>query len=245
MAVGGIVELFLGVRAEQQPLEDIAKPITAARRRTGAAKEEPDAGTERGARPSAATATRASASGRGCAASGPGPAPAPTRRSCRRIPPSSPAVARPRDRDHRPRPAGARRAQPGASSPSESAPATGARVASVRRCARRCVRAGPSRVGRERYASTGRRRRLRPRGADRGRSAARLLGHRVRFWAEGSTHALGVRARMRSRGRNRYASAADARRYARAFECRDSDDLGRRPTLSLLPLWLGRRGNRR
>ena len=29
MAVGGIVELFLGVRAEQQPLENIAKPITA------------------------------------------------------------------------------------------------------------------------------------------------------------------------------------------------------------------------
>jgi MFS family permease len=29
MAVGGIAELHLGVRAEQQPLEDIAKPITA------------------------------------------------------------------------------------------------------------------------------------------------------------------------------------------------------------------------
>jgi MFS family permease len=29
MAFGGIVELFLGVRAERQPLEDIAKPITA------------------------------------------------------------------------------------------------------------------------------------------------------------------------------------------------------------------------
>ena len=29
MAVGGITELILGVRAEQQPLEDIAKPITA------------------------------------------------------------------------------------------------------------------------------------------------------------------------------------------------------------------------
>ena len=29
MAFGGIVELFLGVRAEQQSLEDIAKPITA------------------------------------------------------------------------------------------------------------------------------------------------------------------------------------------------------------------------
>jgi MFS family permease len=29
MAVGGITEIFLGVRAEQQPLENIAKPITA------------------------------------------------------------------------------------------------------------------------------------------------------------------------------------------------------------------------
>ena len=29
MAVGGIAEIFLGVRAEQQPLEDIAKPLTA------------------------------------------------------------------------------------------------------------------------------------------------------------------------------------------------------------------------
>ncbi|HEX3329636.1 MAG TPA: MFS transporter [Gaiellales bacterium] len=29
MAVGGIAEIFLGVRAEQQPLEDVARPITA------------------------------------------------------------------------------------------------------------------------------------------------------------------------------------------------------------------------
>jgi hypothetical protein len=29
MAVGGVVELILGVRAEQQQLEDIAKPLTA------------------------------------------------------------------------------------------------------------------------------------------------------------------------------------------------------------------------
>ena len=42
-------------------------------------------------------------------------------------------------------------------------------------------------------------------------------------------------------GEKSYASAADAQRYARAFNRRDSDDIGRRPTLSLLPLWLGRR----
>ena len=29
MAIGGIVELFLGIRAEQESLEDIAKPLTA------------------------------------------------------------------------------------------------------------------------------------------------------------------------------------------------------------------------
>jgi MFS family permease len=39
MAVGGITELFLGVRAEQQPLEDIAKPITAREAEEGTAEE--------------------------------------------------------------------------------------------------------------------------------------------------------------------------------------------------------------
>ena len=38
MAVGGIVELILGVRAEQRQLEDIAKPITAAEAEGGAGR---------------------------------------------------------------------------------------------------------------------------------------------------------------------------------------------------------------
>jgi MFS family permease len=43
MAVGGIVELFLGVRAEQRKLEDIAKPITAEEaEREGAAEPAED-----------------------------------------------------------------------------------------------------------------------------------------------------------------------------------------------------------
>jgi hypothetical protein len=44
MAVGGIVEIFLGVRAEQRRLEDIAKPITAeeAEREGAKARPEPD-----------------------------------------------------------------------------------------------------------------------------------------------------------------------------------------------------------
>jgi hypothetical protein len=43
-------------------------------------------------------------------------------------------------------------------------------------------------------------------------------------------------------GSKRYASAADAARYAAAFDREDADDLGRRPLLSLLPLALSRRG---
>ena len=35
MAVGGIAEIFLGVKAEQAPLEDIAKPLTAEEAETG------------------------------------------------------------------------------------------------------------------------------------------------------------------------------------------------------------------
>lgn len=38
-------------------------------------------------------------------------------------------------------------------------------------------------------------------------------------------------------GSKRYAAAADAARYARAFDRQDSDDLGRRaPLIGLLPL---------
>jgi MFS family permease len=40
MAFGGIIELFLGVRAEKQSLEDIAKPITAEEAEADATPEE-------------------------------------------------------------------------------------------------------------------------------------------------------------------------------------------------------------
>ena len=46
MAIGGIVELFLGVRAEQQQLEDIAKPLTAEEAERDEA-EAPDAASRR------------------------------------------------------------------------------------------------------------------------------------------------------------------------------------------------------
>jgi len=46
-------------------------------------------------------------------------------------------------------------------------------------------------------------------------------------------------------GSKRYATAEEAQRYARAFDRRDAQDLGKRPLLSLLPLWLARRMGRR
>ncbi len=37
MIIGGVVEIFLGVVAEQKPLEDIASPLSAIRQETSAA----------------------------------------------------------------------------------------------------------------------------------------------------------------------------------------------------------------
>ena len=42
-------------------------------------------------------------------------------------------------------------------------------------------------------------------------------------------------------GSKTYATAADAERYARALDRRDAEDIGKRPLLSLLPLWLARK----
>jgi hypothetical protein len=46
-------------------------------------------------------------------------------------------------------------------------------------------------------------------------------------------------------GSKRYASAEDAQRYARVFDRRDAEKLGKRPLLSLLPLWLVRQAGDR
>jgi len=75
--------------------------------------------------------------------------------------------------------------------------------------------------------------------------ACRILGHRQRFWADGDVMRWDCERGCGFEGEKRYASAADAQRYARALDRRESDDLGKRPTLSLLPLWLGRRTSRR
>ena len=75
--------------------------------------------------------------------------------------------------------------------------------------------------------------------------ACRVLGHRLRFWAEGDVMRWDCDRECGLEGEKRYPTAADAQRYARSFDRRDSDDLGKRPTLSLLPFWLGRKAGGR
>jgi MFS family permease len=48
MAIGGIAEIFLGVKAEQTPLEDIAKPLTAEEAESGELAGDADEPTSRG-----------------------------------------------------------------------------------------------------------------------------------------------------------------------------------------------------
>jgi hypothetical protein len=72
-------------------------------------------------------------------------------------------------------------------------------------------------------------------------SQCRLLGHRYRFSAEGSTMRWQCERGCGAGGSKTYRSAEEAQRYARAFDRRDARDIGRRPLLSLLPIWLARR----
>ena len=69
-----------------------------------------------------------------------------------------------------------------------------------------------------------------------------LIGHRVRFWTEGVTMHWSCERGCGLEGSKSYATAADAARYARAFDREARDDVGRRAPLSLLPLRLVRRG---
>jgi hypothetical protein len=69
----------------------------------------------------------------------------------------------------------------------------------------------------------------------------RLRGHRVRFWNEGETMRWECERGCGFEGSKVYATSAEARRYATAFDREDADDLGRRAPLSLLPLRLVRR----
>jgi hypothetical protein len=72
-------------------------------------------------------------------------------------------------------------------------------------------------------------------------SQCRLLGHRYRFTADGSTMRWECERGCGAGGSKAYGTPEEAQRYARAFDRRDARDIGRRPLLSLLPLWLARR----
>ena len=74
----------------------------------------------------------------------------------------------------------------------------------------------------------------------------RLFGHRVRFSADGPCMRWRCARGCGFEGSKEYASAADARRYARALGREDREDLGRRaPLLGMFPLRLWRRLSRR
>jgi len=75
--------------------------------------------------------------------------------------------------------------------------------------------------------------------------ACKLLGHSYRFTAEGETMHWACTRGCGEGGSKRYASASDAQRYARVFDQRDAEKLGKRPLLSLLPLWLARKAGDR
>ncbi|MEZ5120406.1 MAG: hypothetical protein R2736_02320 [Solirubrobacterales bacterium] len=77
-------------------------------------------------------------------------------------------------------------------------------------------------------------------------TACRLLGHRYRFAADGATLRWHCERGCGASGVKRYATAADAARYARAFDREDRSDLGRRaPLIGLLPLRIWRALHRR
>ena len=71
--------------------------------------------------------------------------------------------------------------------------------------------------------------------------AGRLLGHRPHFRADGTTMIWDCERGCGAGGSKEYPSAEAARRYAQAFDREDSDALGKRPLLSLLPLRMARR----
>jgi hypothetical protein len=75
--------------------------------------------------------------------------------------------------------------------------------------------------------------------------ACRVVGHRVRFWSEGETMRWECERGCGFDGRKVYDNAADAARYAAAFDHEDADELGRRAPLSLFPLRLVRSAARR
>ena len=68
--------------------------------------------------------------------------------------------------------------------------------------------------------------------------SCRLTGHRMRFTSEGATMRWTCERGCGEGGEKRYATAAEARRYATAFDREDKDDVGHRAPLGMLPLRL-------
>ncbi|HEU5363398.1 MAG TPA: hypothetical protein VFU56_08635 [Gaiellaceae bacterium] len=61
--------------------------------------------------------------------------------------------------------------------------------------------------------------------------ACRVFGHRYRFAAEGATMRWACERCGAPGGEKAYGSAAEAQRFARAFDREDREDLGRRAPL--------------
>jgi hypothetical protein len=71
--------------------------------------------------------------------------------------------------------------------------------------------------------------------------ACRLFGHRYRFTTDGPTMRWSCERCGFAGGEKTYVSAADATRFAAAFDREDRADLGRRaPLIGLLPLRIWR-----
>jgi hypothetical protein len=76
--------------------------------------------------------------------------------------------------------------------------------------------------------------------------ACRVFGHDPTFSADGRTMRWQCARCGEARGAKDYATEADARRFAAAFNKRDTEDMGKRaPLLGLLPLRLWRMARRR
>ena len=69
----------------------------------------------------------------------------------------------------------------------------------------------------------------------------RVFGHRYRFEADGRTMRWSCERGCGAGGQKVYATPADARRFATAFDREDREQLGRRaPLIGLLPLRIWR-----
>jgi hypothetical protein len=75
--------------------------------------------------------------------------------------------------------------------------------------------------------------------------SCRVFGHDYRFWSEGTTMHWACARGCGEEHSKTYSTAAEASRYAQAFDRDDRQDLGKRAPLSLFPLRFGRAARRR